>query len=132
MPPQVNATLTAVVQATAAQGAREDWEGAFHGTPGSHEPAGAGAAKWSGSVDAFLLETTDRVSGPDGVDVYERRRLYIDAADARTIGLDTNDVITFTGPDGNARQAIAVNIDIAELDGIPRELQTATLELRPA
>lgn len=131
MPPQVNATVTKVAAATGGAGGRDNWDETLAaGAP--DEPAGAGAQKWAGTVAAFLEEKVDRVPGPNGVDVLERRRLHVDAADARAIGVDTDDVVTFTDPAGVQRTARVIVAAYAELAGIPAELQTTRLELEPA
>lgn len=126
MPPQVNARITAVLEATAAAGNRDDWD-----DPDA-EPAGAGAQKWAGTVEAFLEETASRSFASGSDDLFERRRLHIDSADYRTMAVDTDDVIVYTGPDGVERSAEAKTITVAELAGIPRALQTTTIELRAA
>lgn len=132
MPPQVNATITRVQAATAATGGRDDWDESMANVAAPAEPAGAGAEKWAGTAKAFLEEKASRSFEAGNDDVLERRILHVDSVDARAMGLDTNDVITFTDPAGIVRQATAAAIAIAELAGIPRELQTATIELRAA
>lgn len=130
MPPQVNATVTRVTGATAATGNRDNWDAAMAGATGpAGEPAGAGAEKWSGEVPAFLEEKIAR-SLTDVSDVAERRRLHLDTSDARALGVDTDDVITFTGPDGLSRTATALLVVYSDFAGIPAALQTTTLELR--
>lgn len=141
MPPQVNASITRLTAASSsssagAGAARDDWDEAMAGqAAGAEDPADVvvvgGAEKWAGTIDAFLEEKISR-SLAAGDDVLERRILHIDAADYRELEADTNDVLTFTGPDGVARTATIAAIAVAELDGIPRDLQTASLELRAA
>lgn len=121
--PQVNARLTAVGQATAAQNQRDDW----HEEAGE-EPAGAGASKWSGDEPAYYLEARERIGG-DLVDV---RALIIETALAQTIGVDTNDVLTFTDPAGVERTVTATRIRVSAYAGAPSSHQTARLELADA
>lgn len=125
MPPQVNAHLVTITQATAAAGDRDDWD-----NPGV-EPAGAGDAKWSGDVAAYYAEKLVRVVVGDELRVFTARTVIIDSADYRTLALDTNDVVTIDGPAG-AIQGRAVAIKVAELEGIPAGLQTTRIELEPA
>lgn len=124
-PLQTNATVTRVTDATAAMGGLDDWDSA------PSEPATSGAAKWTGSERAYLKVETVREQGPDGVNVLVRRTLIVQAAAARLMGVDTDDVITFTGPDGTQATATASAISISELAGIDPRLQTARLELQP-
>ena len=121
MPAQSNATLTRVGSATAATGSRDDWD-----TPGV-EPAGAGAAKWVGAADAYYTVKSQFVAGADGANVTATRRLIIDSAIARASGVDTDDVVTWSGASAGTARVVAVAI--AELAGIPPELQTARLDL---
>ena len=120
--PQENATLTKVTQGTAAKGARDDWD-----DPGT-EPDGAGATKWEGEEPAYYLDTVKREWTGQGVNVVKVRALIIPSALARSIGVDTNDVITFTAPAGDL-VAVAQQVRISELEEIPAELQTARLDL---
>lgn len=130
-PLQANATVTAVKTASAATGGRDDWD-----TQEGVEPAGAEAAKWSGTELAYYREAIDKVDG----NVLVRRTLYLQTAAARTMGIDTDDVITFTGPDGVERKATAVLVAYAdptragELGGLVSDSRIATtrLELQPA
>jgi hypothetical protein len=122
MPPQVNATLTAVHGADAETGGRDDWD-----APAVQDGTPDGPSKWTGTADAYYREDVTRV-GPDVVEV---RALYVDSAVAREAGIDTDDVLSFTDPAGNPRTARASVVAIRELDGIPADLQTARLELEP-
>lgn len=90
-PLQTNATLTAVTTATAATGGRDDWDE----TEGV-EPTGAGTSKWSGSEPVYYRESFDKLDG----NVYVRRTLWLQNQTARTIGIDSDDVLTFTAPSG--------------------------------
>lgn len=123
MPPQVNATLTRVTGATAATGGRDDWD-----APGV-EPAGAGPQKWAGAAPAYYSESVQRTAGGGDVNVASTRTLFVDSAVARAAGIDTDDVLTFTGPDGVVRTARAATVAVRELAGIPADLQTARLDL---
>jgi hypothetical protein len=125
VPPQVNATVTAVTGASAAAGRRDDWD-----NPGQ-EPAGGAAAKWAGDIAAYYREKTDRADNGGTLNIFTRRTLIIDTADYRAMQLDSDDVITFTHS-GVVEHAAAVSIAVAELDGIPPELQTTRIELAPA
>ena len=111
-----------VLQATAATGGRADWD-----EPAGVEPAGAGAAKWAGAADAYYTVKSQFTAGADGANVTATRRLIIDSAIARASGVDTDDVVTWTGASGGTARVVAVAI--AELAGIPPELQTARLDL---
>lgn len=118
MPPQSNATVTAV----AGSGVRDDWDA----------PAAAGAAKWSGRVRAYFRSRVDRQGGGDGVNIALARSLIVDTADFDAMALDTDDVVTFT-PDGGAEQtATAKAIAPARLAGVPRDLQTTRIEMEDA
>ena len=129
-PRHVNARLTAVATATAATGGRDDWD-----TAENVEPAGAGTSKWSGDEPAYYREEVDRTD-PAGVLV--RRTLWLQTTAARTAGIDTDDVITFTGPDGTTHTATAIAVaysDPSELNGTPivsERIATTRLELQPA
>lgn len=123
MPPYTNARLVAVIAATAASGGRDDWD-----TPGV-EPTGAGASKWSGDQAAYYRQSVRRVAGAAGEDVVSVRVLYIDSHVARLTGVDTDDVIVFTDYAGAEHRARAAAVAVAELDGIPLNVQTARLEL---
>lgn len=120
MPPQVNATVTAVVGA----GTGDDWD----------RPAEAGAVKWTAGARVYYRETTDRVRGATGgLDILERRELILDTADVDAMGLDTDDFITFTvDGDASVRTGSAKSIRRARLAGIPRALQTAKVVLEDA
>lgn len=115
MPPQTNATVTAVT----GQGRPDDWDTA----------AAPGAAKWNGAVRAYYRERMDRVAGAGTVTVVMRRELIVDIADLDAMGLDTDDVLTFdvdgTGPHTGTAKAIPRTA----LDGIPAELQTSRMVL---
>lgn len=124
MPAQVNAAVTRVLEATAAAGDRDDWD-----NPGV-EPAGGGAEKWAGAVDAYYRERIVRQAG-DELTVYTARTVIVDTADYRLLGLDTNDVVEVEGPAGTV-SARAVSIAVAELAGMPPELATTRIELEPA
>jgi len=119
VPPQSNATLDQVLQATAATGGRDDWDQAA-----GVEPAGAGAVKWTGPAAAYY---TEGIVYSDGNRI-ATRRLIVDTATARASGVDTDDVLVFTVA-GVQRQARAVEVLIRELEEIPPELQTTRLEL---
>lgn len=126
MPVQVNAHLTRIRAATAATGGRDDWD-----APGA-EPAGAGAVKWEApgpELNAYYREKARRPADGVGDDVVTDRTLIIDSTVARAAGVDTDDVLEYVDPDGQARTARAATVAIAELPGIPASLQTARLEL---
>jgi hypothetical protein len=123
MPTQVNATLTGVTGATAATGGRDDWD-----APAT-EPAGAGPVKWTGSAGAYLRESVQRVVTDGNVDVVPLSILYIDTAVADAAGVDTDDVLSFTGPDGVARIARARAISRSSLPGVLPGVATTRLDL---
>lgn len=124
MPPQVNATLTRVAGATAATGGRDDWD-----EPAGQEPAGAGAQKWTGAEEAYLREKVERIRDGQTVTNVTVRTLIIDTSVYRAIGIDTDDVVTYTGPDGEEQSSTCEAIAASELAGIPLALQTTRLEL---
>lgn len=132
MPLQVNATLTAVTGASAATGGRDDWDES-PGLPTIDAPS-----KWTGSEDAYLLERRRNVWTPDGIDVVDERALIIDSDLAVTIGIDTDDVLTFTGPTGATytARAASVAVRVAQAAGAPQRvangLQTTRIDLTPA
>ena len=128
MLPQTNARLTAVNGATAATGGRDDWD-----APGA-EPAGAGAQKWIGDAPAYYQERVTRLEDTGGgeANVVQARTLYLETATARAIGIDTDDVITFTDPAGVSRTGNAQVVTYSELAGVPSGLQTTRIELTPA
>lgn len=116
MPPQSNATVTAVV----GSGKADDWD----------RPAAAGGAKWAGSVRAYYREATDRATIEGAVNVLERRELILDSADLDAMALDTDDVITFRVDGAAAAETgTAKAIRAARLAGVPRGLQTARVTL---
>jgi hypothetical protein len=116
MPPQSNATVTGVH----GQGVAEDWDTA----------AAAGAAKWAGEARAYYRETLDRTTGDGTVTVITRRELIVDYADVAAMGLDTDDVITFTlDGDPAPRTGQAQAIPRKTLAGAPRALQTSRIVL---
>lgn len=129
-PLHVNARLTFVGTATAATGGRDDWD-----TVEGVEPTGAGTMKWEGDEPAYYREEVDDTN-PAGVLV--RRTLWIQTTAARTAGIDTDDIITFTGPDGTEHTATAIAVaysDAAEQYGTPivsERIATTRLELQPA
>lgn len=127
MPPQVNATLTAVNGADAGTGGRDDWDAPAAASTGTTAPTGP--LKWTGDEGAYYRESTDRGRGGGGPDVVDIRSLIIDSVTARATGLDTDDVLTFIDPAGVTRHARARRIIRAELDGIPEDLATTRLEL---
>lgn len=121
MPPQTNATVTAV----AGQGTPDDWDTA----------GGPGAGKWAGELRAYYREATDRVRSVAGgtVDVLLRRELILDTADLELLELDTNDVITFLVDGAGAPSSgSAKTIRRSALAGIPRALQTSKVTLEDA
>lgn len=120
MPPQANASVTIVTGA----GVADDWDRA--GT--------TGAEKWNGAADAYYREKTDRVSdGAGTVNIFTRRTLWVDTADADLMNVDTDDRITFALDDGSGPfTATAVSVARARLAGIPTNLQTTRIELEPA
>lgn len=127
-PLQVNATITSVTGATAATGGREDWD-----TAEGVEPAGAGAAKWSGEEPAYYRERVEKV--PQGADVLVRRTLWLQTSAARELAIDTDDVITFTDPAGVSRKATAVAVAYADAGAagiVSDRLQTTRIDLTPA
>lgn len=131
MPPQVNATLTKVAEASASSAGAgvEDWDAS---APPTGDDPGDPGVKWSGELRVYYREATDRTrigaTEPE-LNVAVRRELIIDAVDARELDVDTNDVVTFT-PDGQAETTgVAKGLRIAELAGVPSSLQTAKLTL---
>lgn len=116
MPPQVNATLTAVH----AAGVADDWDRA----------EAAGVAKWTGAAPAYLRQEVERVADTvrDVVNVHARRTLYVDTADADAAGIDTDDRLTIAYA-GSTITARAVAVARSELAGVPPSLQTTKLEL---
>lgn len=134
-PLQVNARITGVKQATAATSGRDD----FFEDEGT-EPTGAGVSKWSGDLPAYYREKIDKVDG----DVLVRRTLILTTVDARTMTIDTDDVVVFIGPDGAEHQATAKLIAYSEASGsyaagevpvariVSSMLETTRLELTPA
>lgn len=121
MPPQTNATVTAV----AGSGSGDDWD----------RPAVAGGAKWAGVIRAYYREATDRVAAGAGgtVDVAVRRELIVDTAALDELGLDTDDVVTFH-VDGYPAESTgtARTIRRASLANIEPSLQTAKITLEDA
>lgn len=116
MPPQTNATVTAV----AGQGAPDDWD----------RPAAAGAAKFAGAIRGYYRESLVEVRGNGTVDVVLRRELVIDNDDVDLLELDTDDVLTFTvDGDPTPRSASAATIPRRRLAGVPRYLQTSRIIL---
>lgn len=124
MPPQVNAQLLAVSGADPESGGKDDWDNPVDPT----DPP-SGTSKWAGSADAYYSESIRRVSNGDTVDLVQVRALIIDTHIARDIGIDTDDVLTFTDPAGVERRARAAVIRRSQLAGIPAQLQTTRLEL---
>lgn len=115
MPAQVNATLTDVH----AAGVKPDWDRA----------GSAGAAKWSGVLEAYYREKEERITDGGAVNVVLRRELIIDTDGYDELELDTDDTITFAREDGLPQTARAVSIRRADLDGIPAELRTTLITL---
>lgn len=116
MPPQTNATVTAV----AGGGSSGDWD----------RPAVPGGAKWSGVVRAYYREATERIAATGGVDVAVKRELIVDTADLAATGLDTDDVVTFRVDSAAADSTgTARAIRRGELGGIDRALQTSKITL---
>lgn len=122
-PPQTNATLTRVTQASAAERGRDDWD-----TPGV-EPTGGGASKWTGSAAAYYREAVQRVVTDGDVNLIPVRTLYVGSDVALAAGIDTNDVLRFTTTDGRTIDAVARVVSIAQLPGVPAAVQTARLDL---
>lgn len=118
MPPQVNAVVTAVVGA----GIADDWD----------VPAAAGPAKWAGEASAYLRERVDRIATGDSYNVFVKRTLFLDTADVDAMGLDTDDLITFTPQGRPAQTSPAKAIAPARLAAIPTNLQTTRIELEDA
>lgn len=132
MPPQSNATVTAVGQARAeAGGAVDDWD-VQTAAPAVGTPAAAALVKWSGSVRGYYREATTRETDNGSTNVLLKRELIIDTADALAMGLDTDDLITFTVDGRGARTARAGMIPTPQLAGIPGSLQTARIRLEDA
>lgn len=135
-PLHVNARIISVVDATAATGGRDDWWADVE----SEEPAGAGASKWTGDEPAYYREAIDDSTG----DVLERRTLWLATQTARTIGIDTDDVILFIGPDGQQHTATAQAVAYSDASSryiageelgpsiVGPRLETTRLELTPA
>lgn len=117
MPAQVNAELVKVVGA----GVAEDWD----------RVGQAGAVKFTGSIPAYLRERVDRVSDGQTVNILERRTVWIDTADARALGIDTDDVVTIRAR-GQEYTASAVAVARSELDGLSRFIQTTRIDLGDA
>lgn len=116
MPPQTNATVTAV----AGAGTADDWDRA----------AAAGASKWAGEVRAYYRESRDRVTDGSTVTFVKRRELIVDESFVREASLDEDDVITFkVDTDSSSSTASAASIPRRELADIPDELQTSRIVL---
>lgn len=133
MPPQANATVTAVGEAHAETGgAVDDWDVQV-AAPAGGSPAALALVKWTGSVRAYYRETGERVSVNGTTDVRIKRELIIDTADALELEVDTDDVITFTVDDRpGPLTGRAVVIPTPSMAGVPRALQTARIRLEDA
>lgn len=119
MPPQTNATVTAVGNAPVA----EDWDRA----------GAAGASKFAGAIRGYYSERLTRIPRGDTVDVITRRTLILDVADVDTLDLDVDDVITIALDDAPGPFTVTANtIARARLAGIPRRLQTSRIVLEDA
>lgn len=118
MPPQTNATVTAVT----GQGRPDDWDTA----------AVAGEAKWEGEARAYYRESLVELRNPTAgtVTVTTRRELILDYEDVAIMELDTDDVLTFV-VDGAAAptSASASTIPRRLLGAVPRALQTSRIIL---
>lgn len=118
MPPQTNATVTAVT----GQGRPDDWDAA----------AVAGEAKWEGEARAYYRESLVELRNPTAgtVTVTTRRELILDYEDVAIMELDTDDVLTFV-VDGAAAptSASASTIPRRLLGAVPRALQTSRIIL---
>jgi hypothetical protein len=133
VPPQANATVTAVGQARAeAAGAVDDWD-VQTAAPAVGSPGAVALVKWSGTIRGYYRESTTRETVNGSTNVLAKRELILDTDDVLAIALDTDDVITFT-VDGRAgeRTARASVIPTPALAGIPRALQTARVRLEDA
>lgn len=134
MPPQTNATLTAITGATAATGGRDDWDEALDAVEDATrpvaEPAGAGAEKWTGSVRAYYRERVVRDFTGDATNVTPTATLYVDTADLDGTVLDTDDVIVLELDGVGQRTATASAIAASRLAGIPGTVATTRIELR--
>lgn len=120
MPLQENATVTKVVDPGAASGVgSDDWDAA----------ADAPTEKWTGSVRAYYREKIDR---RPGVDVLVIRTLIIDTADYDDLGIDTDDIVTFTVDGAAQTTGTAALVSVARLAGIASDLQTTRIELAAA
>jgi hypothetical protein len=122
LPPQTNATLTAVGTSSEQP---DDWD--VPAAPGDPD------AKWAGEVRVYYREKQDRITDGGSVNIFTRRTLFVDTRDLEAIELDTDDLVTFrvdgAGDDATGK---AQAITTARLDGIPRELETSRIELDPA
>lgn len=116
-PPQTNATVTRV----AGAGVADDWD----------RPAQAGADKFAGAERAYFRRRGDRVASGGRVDVLERDELVVEVAWVRTVGLDTDDVITYVLDDAPDAPLTASPqaIPVKALAGIPAGLQTSRIAL---
>lgn len=115
MLPQSNARLTKIE----SSGTRKDWE----------LPAGAGAEKWAGDVDAYYTEKRERVTAGGDSDVIVRRMLIVETRHVEA--LDNDDLITFTY--AGAEQISSVQlIERRDLADMPADLRTARLTLADA
>lgn len=125
MPPQTNALLTAIRSSTAATGGRDDWDDP------AVEPAGAGAAKWSGRARVYYREATALVTGDGTATRVPTRTVYLDTSLAFDAGVDADDVLELELDTGATVTAAAFAVAAASMPGIPAELCTTRVELAP-
>lgn len=135
MPPQANATITRVGESrsdTETAGAIDDWDVQVP-APAPGSPEADALIKWEGAARAYYRESTTRESQGGTTNVLLKRELILDTADAQAMGLDTDDVITFT-VDGavEASEARAQIIPTPRLARVSRGLQTARVRLADA
>ena len=126
---QSNATLTAIVETTAAAGGRDDWFEA-QGPGPDVEPDGAGDPKWEGEGEAYFTSKLVQVQGPTGPSIGTVRVLYIESSVAVAARIDTDDVVRWTDEDGTAHEGQAADVRIARLSSMPAELQTTRIQFR--
>lgn len=114
-----NATVTAV----RGGGSRDEWTA-----------APAGLDKWTGSARGYYREREVRETGPGGATNRTlKRELVLTLADVTELGLDTDDVLTFTVDDlDEVLEGRAAIIPRLPGPGIPAALQTSRIVLEDA
>ena len=95
-------------------------------------PDALASPKWSGMQRCYLVTSSARVEGPSGVTVVPTERVVVPADWARTVGVDTDDLLSIDPDDGvpiNRRAlVIAASRPPAGIP-IPDALATASIQL---